>query len=101
MGISANPKNQIPIGMLITEVTFLPDDSAELFGFWYYKEKTLPETRKERQLLLADCAIGRCRQLKLIGSAKQIEDILLSSQWNPRLQDTWISATKELVEQAK
>jgi len=42
MGISANPKNQFPIGMLITEVTFLPDDSAELFGFWYYKEKTLP-----------------------------------------------------------
>jgi hypothetical protein len=101
MGISANPKNQIPIGMLITEVTFLPDDSAELFGFWYYKEKTLPETRKERQLLLADCAIGRCRQLKLIGSAKQIEDILLSSEWNPSLKDTWILSTKELVEQAK
>ena len=101
MGISANPKNQIPIGMLITEVTFLPDDSAELFGFWYYKEKTLPETREERQLLLADCAIGRCRQLKLVGSAKQIEDILLSSDWNPSLKDTWIPTTKELVEQAK
>ena len=45
-------KNHIPIGMLIIEVTFFPDDSAELFGFWYYKEKTLPETREERQLLL-------------------------------------------------
>jgi hypothetical protein len=101
MGISANPKNQIPIGMLITEVTFLPGDSAELFGFWYYKERSLPETREERQLLLADCAIGRCRQLKLVGSAKQIEDILLSSEWNPSLKDTWILTTKELVEQAK
>jgi hypothetical protein len=101
MGISANPKNQIPIGMLITEVTFLPGDSAELFGFWYYKERSLPETREERQLLLADCAIGRCRQLKLVGSAKQIEDILLSSDWNPSLKDTWIPTTKELVEQAK
>jgi hypothetical protein len=101
MGISANPKNQIPIGMLITEVTFLPDNSAELFGLWYYKERSLPETREERQLLLADCAIGRCRQLKLVGSAKQIEDILLSSEWNPSLKDTWILTTKELVEQAK
>ena len=100
-GISANPKNQIPIGMLITEVTFLPDDSAELFGFWYYKEKTLPETREERQLLLADCAIGRCCKLRLIGSAKQIEDILLSSDWNPSLKDTWILGTKELVEQCR
>lgn len=87
--------------MLITEVTFLPDDSAELFGFWYYKERTLPETREERQLLLADCAIGRCRQLKLVGSAKQIEDILLSSEWNPSLKDTWILGTKELVEQCR
>ena len=40
-------RHQIPIGMLITEVTFLPDDSAELFGFWYYKERTIPETREE------------------------------------------------------
>jgi hypothetical protein len=101
MGISANPKNQIPIGMLITEVTFLPGDSAELFGFWYYKERSLPETREERQLLLADCAIGRCRQLKLVGSAKQIEDILLSSDWNPSLKEIWIPDTKELVEQCR
>jgi len=46
-GTSANPRNQIPIGMLITEVTFLPDESAELFGFWYYKGKSIPETRGE------------------------------------------------------
>ena len=39
--------NNIPIGMLITEVTFLQDDSAELFGFWYYKEKALPETGRK------------------------------------------------------
>jgi hypothetical protein len=47
-GSSPALRNQIPIGMLITEVTFLPDDSAELFGFWYYKEKSIPETRGER-----------------------------------------------------
>ena len=94
-------KNQIPIGMLITGVTFLPDDSAKLFGFWYYKEKTLPETREEKRLFLTDCAIGRCCRLRLIGSAKQIEDILLSSEWNPSIKDTWILGTKELIEQAK
>ncbi len=93
--------NDIPIGMLITGVTFLPDDSAALFGFWYYKEKGLPETREERRLFTLDLAIGRCRKLRLIGSAKQIEDILLSSQWNPSLKDTWILGPKELVEQCR
>ena len=100
-GIPADPKTQIPIGMLITEITFLQDDSAEMFGYWYYKEKTLPETREERQLLLADCAIGRSCKLRLIGSVKQIEDILLSSEWNPSLKDTWILGTKELVKQCR
>ena len=100
-GISADLKNQIPIGMFINEVTFLPDDSAELCGFWYYKEKTLPETREERRCLMLDFAIGRCCKLRLIGSAKQVEEILLSSDWNPSLKDTWILGTKELVEQCR
>jgi hypothetical protein len=94
-------ENFIPIGMLITEVTFLQDDSAELFGFWYYKERAIPETREERRLLMTDLGIGRCCKLRLIGSAKQIEDILLSSEWNPSLTDIWIPSTKELVEQCK
>ena len=94
-------RHQIPIGMLITEVTFLPDDSAELFGFWYYKERTIPETREERRLLMPDLATGRCCILRLIGRAKQIEDILLSSDWNPNLSDIWIPGTKELIEQCR
>ena len=94
-------KNQIPIGMLITQVTLFPDDSAELFGFWYYKEKTLPETREERRLFWMDLGIGRCCKLRLIGSAKQIEDILLSSDWNPSSRDFWIPNTKELIKQCK
>ena len=93
--------NRIPFGMLITEVTFLQDGSAELFGFWYYKEKTIPKTQEERQLVQVDFAIGRCCKLRLIGSAKQIEEILLSSEWNPSLKDFWIPSTKELVEQCK
>ncbi len=62
MGIGSN--NEILIGMLITEVTFFPDESAEIFGFWYYRKKTLPESREEKQLLLTDCAMGRCRKLR-------------------------------------
>ena len=94
-------KNRIPIGMLITEVTFLPDDSAELFGLWYHREKSIPEPREEKQMLLADCAIGRCRRLRLIGSSRQIEEILLSSDWNPSLKDIMIPGTRELIELCK
>ena len=92
-GSSPGLRNQIPVGMLITEVTFRPDGSAELFGVWYYKEKTIPETREERRLLNLDLAVGRCCKLRLIGSAGQIEDILLSSDWNPSLKNIWITGT--------
>jgi len=87
--------------MLITEVTFLPDGSAELFGVWYYKEKTIPETREERRLLNLDLAVGRCCKLRLVGSAAQVEDILLSADWNPSQKDIWIRCPKELVEQCR
>ena len=95
--MSMSPEHNIPIGMLITEVTFLPDDSAELFGFWYYKEKGIPESRDEKRLLPIDYATGRCCRLRVIGTSKQIEDILLSSDWNPSLKDTLIQGPKELV----
>jgi hypothetical protein len=87
--------------MLITEVTFLPDGSAELFGVWYYKEKTIPETREERRLLNLDLAVGRCCKLRLVGSAAQVEDILLSADWNPSRKDIWIRGPKELMEQCR
>ncbi len=94
-------KNQIPIGMLITQVTFFPDESAEIFGFWYYKEKTLPETREERKLIGVDYGIGRCCKLRIMGSAKQIEGILFSSDWNPSSRDIGIRNTKELVKRCR
>jgi len=49
---------------------------------------------------MADCAIGRCCKLR-IGSARQIAEIILSSDWNPSLKDTWFLGTKELVEQCR
>jgi hypothetical protein len=48
---------------------------------------------------MADLAIGCCCKLRIIGSGKQVEDILLSSDWNPSSRDFWIPNTKELVEQ--
>jgi hypothetical protein len=69
-------EDPIPIGMLLAEVTFFPDDSAELFGFCCYKETTLPETRQEKKMFPADLAMARCSRLRLIGSSQQIEDIL-------------------------
>jgi hypothetical protein len=82
-------------------VTFFPDQSAELLGFWYYRERNLPETREERKQILADFLSGRCRKLNLIGNAKQIEDILVSSEWNPTLKDIWIQGIEKLVEHSK
>jgi len=99
--ISADSRNQVPIGMLVTKVCFLTDDSAELSGFWYHKERTLPETREEKRLFILDFAIGPCCKLRLIGSARQIEDILLSSDWNPSLKDIWIPGPTDLVEQCR
>jgi len=50
---------------------------------------------------MADLVTGRCCKLRLIGSAKQVEDVLLSSDWNPSSRDFWIPNTKELVEQCR
>jgi hypothetical protein len=86
--MALNTNNHISIGMLATEVTFLEDESAELLGYWYYKEKNLPETRSERQQILAHWLGDRCCKLKLIGNAAQIEGILRSSEWDPSHAET-------------
>ena len=54
----------------------------------------MPPTPGKR-MLLPDCAVSCCCKLRLIGSARQIEDILLSADWNPSLKDTLIPGTKE------
>jgi hypothetical protein len=101
--VSIYPKieDPIPIGMLLAEVTFFPDDSAELFGFWYYKETTLPETRQEKKMFPVDLAMGRCCRLRLIGSSQQIEDILLSAEWNPGVNESWPPTIQKVTEKGK
>jgi hypothetical protein len=94
-------EDPIPIGMLLAEVTFFPDDSAELFGFWYYKETTLPQTRQEKKLFPVDLAMGRCCRLRLIGSSQQIEDILLSAEWNPGVNESWPPTIQKVIEKGK
>ncbi len=93
--------NYISIGMLIVEITFFEDDTAELFGFWYHKERTLPETRDEKRQVMVDWATHRCCRLKLIGGRKQIEDILLTLDWNPSKYDAYFLSMEEMIMQAK
>ncbi len=94
-------KNYISIGMLVVEITFFEDDTAEMFGFWYHKERTLPETRDEKRNVMVDWATHRCCRLKLLGSAKQIEDILLTLDWNPSKYDAYFLSMEEMIMQAK
>jgi hypothetical protein len=43
-------------GMLLAEVTFFLDESAEFFGFWYSKETTPPNQVRKK-----DVSGGSCR----------------------------------------
>jgi hypothetical protein len=101
--VSIYPKieDPIPVGMLLAEVTFFPDDSAELFGFWYYKETTLPQTREEKKMFPVDPSLGRSCRLRLIGSSQQIEDILLSAEWNPALNESWPPSIQKVLKKGK
>jgi hypothetical protein len=94
-------EDPVPIGMLLAEVTFFPDTSAELFGFWYYKETSLPETREEKKMFPVDLALGRCCRLRLVGSSQQIEDILLSAEWNPGPNESWPPTIQQVIEKGK
>ena len=87
--------------MLVVEITFFEDDTAELFGFWYHKERTLPETRDEKRRVMIDWATRRCCRLKLTGSVKQIEDILLTLDWNPSKYDAYFVSLEQMITQAK
>ncbi len=93
--------NYVPIGMLVVEITFFEDDTAELFGFWYHKERTLPETRDEKWSVMVDWATPRCCRLELIGSRKQIEDILLTLDWKPSKYNAYFLRMEEMIMQAK
>ncbi len=59
--------------MLVVEITFFEDDTVELFGFWYHKDRALPETRDEKRRVMIDWATHRCCRLKLIGSANLVK----------------------------
>jgi len=66
-----------------------------------YKEKEIPETRREKKIFWLDYANGRCCKLRLTGSSQQIEDILIFAEWNPRLNESWFSSIEEVTEQGE
>ncbi len=87
--------------MLATEVTFLDNGSAEIGGYWYYKEKNLPESSFERKQILAHWLNDRCCKTRLIGKAEQIEEILLSCEWDPSHAETLFRDIEGLISKAK
>ena len=99
--MSSSLTNYIPIGMLIVEMTFFEDDTSELFGFWYHKERTLPETRDEKRRVMIDWAARRSCRLRLFGSSKQIEDILLTLDWNPSKSDAYFLTMEQMIAHAR
>jgi hypothetical protein len=48
-----------------------------------------------------DLALGRCCRLRLTGSSRQIEDILLSAEWNPGPNETWPPTIQKVIEKGK
>ncbi len=99
--MSMTPRNEIQIRVLALQLKILEDDSAELFGFWYYKEDQIPHTREEKRLLEEDLKTGSCRKLLLKGSLFQIENILLSAEWNPRITETSFPTIEKAIKMAR
>lgn len=93
--------NVLSLAIVIVQIKFLEDDSAEMFVFWYPEKDHLPRTREERRLVLQDLHEGRCRKLNLIGSISQIEQILLSCCWDVTIRDTWFPGMEKAVAMAK
>ncbi len=91
----------ISLGIVIIPIKLLEDDSAEMSGFWYPEKERLPRTREHRRLVLEDLEAGRCRKVNLIGTVSQIEQILLSCDWEAGVSDTWFPSMEKAIDVAK
>jgi hypothetical protein len=52
-------------------------------------------------LFPVDLAMSRCCRLRLIGSSQQIEDIMLSTEWNPGVNESWPPSIQKVIEKGK
>ncbi len=96
-----DPKARISLPILIVQIKVLEDDSAEVFGFWYDKGNQLPRTREERRMVLQDLKARKCREVNLVGTVPQIEEILLSCSWEASIGETWYPSMEKAIEVAK
>lgn len=89
-----NKVMRVPLGMLVTSAKYIEDDTAEMFGFWYYKEMHVPSTVEEKKKLFWDLLNGRCVPLRVKGTFQQILDLIMQS-------DKYSKAEEEEVRQFK
>src|SRR5436189_2082099 len=64
------------LAMLVQSFSFHVDNTAEMFGFWYYRDHQLPTRRENRQSYFADLMDDRCCQVKLRGTIDQLFPVL-------------------------
>lgn len=67
----------LPLAMLATSVAFRPDGTATLSGLWYFKNQELPSTQEGRKAIAADLAGDRCVRVDLVGTQRQIAELLM------------------------
>lgn len=67
----------LPLSMLVNSVAFRPNGTALLSGLWYFKSQKLPASVDERKELRADLAAHRCIRVEVVGTQRQIAEILM------------------------
>ena len=70
---------KVVFGMAITSAAYFSETEAELLGLWYFSENYVPSTKEEKRQIFSDLIRGRCVQLCLNGTFKQVQDLLLQS----------------------
>jgi hypothetical protein len=70
---------QVTLVMLVTEFKLAAGGPGEMFGFWYFNSSQVPAPKTPRDGFLPDLLEGRSCQLRVRGSATQIEAIVRTS----------------------
>ena len=65
------------------------------------KKQGYQRRERKKTQLFDDLKMGRCCKLNLIGTSGQIQDILLSADWNPSFYGTWFLNMEKAIKVAK
>lgn len=70
----------VTLNLLVTEFKLSAGGSGELFGFWYFSSTKTPASKAATDGFLTDLLERRSCQLRLLGTAAQIESIVRTSE---------------------